>query len=213
MDKRITKSIDNFSIEIYDLNGRDRVEIHRHYLTDPKTEIDFEKGDNAAIAGVLSQLSELMGGGLISIKEQMRTATIYRRPSCDEGTFGEWVSDSGFKCVTLERPADTENPCIPEGIYRCYIKKTQDNYCMVNGAKDYRLYELQDVPGRTDILIHSGNFFFQILGCILVGAEIVPIETRFKTMMMGVSHSRASLTGLMADMAREPFLLTIVNAK
>lgn len=143
----------------------------------------------------------------------MRTATIYRRPSCEEGTFGEWVSDSGFKCVTLERLANGENPCIPEGIYRCVVKKTQDNFCMINGAKDYRLYELQDVAGRTDILIHSGNWFFQILGCILVGQEIIPIETPFKTMLLGVNHSRDTLTRLMADMAREPFLLTIVNAK
>lgn len=68
MDTRYTKSIDNFTIEIYDLNGIDRVDIHRHCLAGDKPEISFMKGDNAAISGFLSQLSELMGGRLISIK-------------------------------------------------------------------------------------------------------------------------------------------------
>jgi hypothetical protein len=143
----------------------------------------------------------------------MRTTIIRRRPSTDEGTFGDLTTDTGFKCVTLERPQEHEHPCIPEGIYRCVLRKTSDNFVFVNGVKDYRLYELQDVDDRTDILIHSGNWFFEILGCILVGEEILPIETPYRTMMMGVNHSRNTLTKLMADLDREPFLLTIVNPK
>lgn len=143
----------------------------------------------------------------------MRTVTIQRGPSSDDGTFGELTTDTGFKCVTLERPAEHDHPCILEGIYRCKLRKTTDNFCVVNGVKDYRLYEVQDVEGRDDILFHSGNWFFQILGCILVGQEILPLETPYKTMLMGVNHSRDTLTRFMAEMGREPFLLTIIDAK
>lgn len=142
----------------------------------------------------------------------MKTATLQRRPPTEEGTFGDWESYTGFKCVTLERKPDGEHPCIPAGQYLCGVRKTADNYNIVNGAKDYRLYEIMDVQDRDEILIHSGNWFFQILGCILVGREIQPIETPYKVIMMGVTASRDTLSRLMADMAWEPFLLTIKDA-
>ena len=50
--------------------------------------------------------------------------------------------------------------CIPEGAYRC-IPHTSPKFG--------RCFWLQDVPGRSEILIHPGNFTSQILGCILPG--------------------------------------------
>jgi hypothetical protein len=143
----------------------------------------------------------------------MKTATIQRKPSTEEGTFGDYTSYTGFKCVTLERPSDGDHPCIPAGQYICDIHKSSQNYNMVNGAKDYRLYELLDVPDRTEIFIHSGNWFFQILGCILMGREIAQIETPYKVMMTGVTASRDTLSRMMADMGWEPFVLTILDPK
>ena len=143
----------------------------------------------------------------------MRTATLQRRLSTEEGTFGDWTSDTGFKCVTLERPSTGDHPCILEGIYCCIVRKSGENYCVINGVKDYHVYGLQDVEGRDDIEIHSANWFFQLIGCIAVGQEIVPIETPYKVIMTGINHSRDTLTRLMADMNREPFLLTIIDYK
>lgn len=64
---------------------------------------------------------------------------------------------------TLELP-DLENKrrisCIPEGAY--VMKKH-------HSPKFKQSFWLQDVPGRSEILIHAGNYHSQILGCILVG--------------------------------------------
>ena len=141
----------------------------------------------------------------------MKTATIQRGPSTEEGTFGKLETSTGFKCVTLERPADGEHPCIPAGTYQCSLRKSNDNYVVVNGVNDYQVYGVQNVPGRDNVEIHSGNWFFQILGCILLGQEVAQIETPYKTMMNGVNHSRNTLTAFMADMSREDFTLTIVE--
>jgi len=66
-DYRLTKSIDTFTIEVYNLNGIDYVEINPCGLRGQQDEIRFIKGDSAGAAGFLSQLSELFGTGLITI--------------------------------------------------------------------------------------------------------------------------------------------------
>ena len=68
------------------------------------------------------------------------------------------------KLFTLELP-DLDNKkgisCIPEGEYKAIpIKRASNN--------KWALW-LQDVPNRTAILIHSGNYTWHIQGCILVG--------------------------------------------
>lgn len=83
----------------------------------------------------------------------------------DDGvqTLGTLVMGN-FTCRTLERPwkNNIKNiSCIPKGTYLCkhtfspkFLKYT---------------YELKNVPNRSGIRIHSGNFFFDIEGCILLG--------------------------------------------
>lgn len=64
---------------------------------------------------------------------------------------------------TLELP-DKNNErrvsCIPEGVYS--MKKHRS-------PKFKNSFWIQDVPGRSEILIHAGNYHHQILGCVLVG--------------------------------------------
>lgn len=57
--------------------------------------------------------------------------------------------------------------CIPEGIYpiRRYDSPTHGD-----------VFLLESVPNRDYIEIHSGNFHYDILGCILPGHEIVDID-------------------------------------
>ena len=48
----------------------------------------------------------------------MRTVTLTRRPADndDQGTIGDWVSDSGFSCVSIELPwrdNETDLSCVP----------------------------------------------------------------------------------------------------
>ena len=146
----------------------------------------------------------------------MRNITLKREPSTPDGTFGEWISDSGFTCPTLEKPWANNKPnlsCVPVGRYHClwqWSPKHQMN-----------LYHLQDVPGRTDIEIHSANLQSQLNGCISPGLLVAtfgpnsihpgvpPIATK------GVTSSLEALTRLEKDLQQEgnqvEFYLTIME--
>lgn len=52
--------------------------------------------------------------------------------------------------------------CIPEGKYRVIKHRS---------PKFKNSFWIQDVEGRSEILIHAGNYYTQILGCILVGTD------------------------------------------
>jgi len=73
---------------------------------------------------------------------------------------------NNFQCFTLELP-DLNNErnvsCIPEGEY---------NYFFRESNKNGQVLQLENVPNRTFIQIHKGNFTRQIQGCILVGDGI-----------------------------------------
>lgn len=66
-------------------------------------------------------------------------------------------------CVTLELSYKNNEPfvsSIPAGKYKCKLRSS---------SKYERVYEVLDVPGRYDILIHLGNTVSDIAGCILLG--------------------------------------------
>jgi hypothetical protein len=97
------------------------------------------------------------------------------------------LDDTGaiqFKCFTLELP-DLNNQrrisCIPEGTY---------NLKLHNSPKFKQVYWVQDVPGRSEILIHSGNYVSQILGCILVGDNLIDIN---KDGLLDVTNSTKTM--------------------
>lgn len=73
--------------------------------------------------------------------------------------------------VTLELPYLNNRPnvsCIPEGKYKAVL--TQDRYSHSGMAIPLTL-EVLDVPGRSGILFHIGNYLQDTQGCILVGME------------------------------------------
>lgn len=96
---------------------------------------------------------------------------IVREESTDNGTFGILTLKNGFDCHTLELPW-RENKrrlsCIPPGKYEAILHRS---------PKFGNTVWVQDVPGRSEILIHSGNFAgdrhkglrTDVDGCILVG--------------------------------------------
>ncbi len=81
-------------------------------------------------------------------------------------TLGELtIPELGFSCKTLELPwlgNRQDISCIPGGSY--VVKKR-------NSDKFGDHFHLQDVPQRTYILIHNGNYKADVKGCILVGRE------------------------------------------
>lgn len=105
----------------------------------------------------------------------MRTVTLPRQPSTDEGTFGDWLSDSGWSCKTAELPGRDNAPgisCIPCGTYRAVWRWSQ--------AHQRNLYHLINVPMRSEVEIHSGNmagdvskgYASEVKGCILPGLAL-----------------------------------------
>lgn len=54
---------------------------------------------------------------------------------------------------------------------------------------------LQDVEGRSEILVHAGNFHTQILGCILIGLSLSDINGDG---YLDVTSSRVAMSKLMS---------------
>ena len=75
-----------------------------------------------------------------------------------------------FECYTLELPwKDNQRrvSCIPEGEYKA-IKH--------HSPKFGNSVWIQDVPNRSEILIHPANYVRQLLGCIAVGKDLKDID-------------------------------------
>ncbi|MFA6569678.1 MAG: DUF5675 family protein [Bacteroidota bacterium] len=77
-----------------------------------------------------------------------------------------------FSCYTLELP-DLQNQkqisCIPLGSYEC--RKTEGSPHI-----KYPHIDIINVPKRTGIKIHKGNYYSQIAGCCLVGLGFTDIN-------------------------------------
>jgi hypothetical protein len=129
---------------------------------------------------------------------------ILRDPSTEEGTPGVLVSES-FGCHTLELPwldNARKRSCIPAGVYRCAV---------VNSPRFGRVYGVQNVPGRTHILIHAGNWAGQIpqrkthvQGCILLGERMGSLSGQRAVLL-----SRPAVRRFMAAMQGRPFELEV----
>jgi hypothetical protein len=107
-----------------------------------------------------------------------------------------------FACFTLELPfRDNQKniSCIPKGTY--LVKKRHDR----RSRFKYPHLHIQDVPGRTWILVHRGNYSFQIEGCLLVGNRLVDIN---RDGQLDVANSRTTLDRLM-EIVPESFILQI----
>lgn len=81
------------------------------------------------------------------------------------GTFGVMLSGNTPMCLTCEDPWNgnqTSISCIPPGSY------SVTNY---TSSKFPNVWSVNNVPGRSAILIHNGNTILDTHGCILVGAS------------------------------------------
>ena len=73
-----------------------------------------------------------------------------------------------FTLEDLDRGNAKNISCIPVGTYKCKPHGWELN----SGVKHKRTWEIQDVPGRKDVLLHIGNSHIDTQGCILVGVGI-----------------------------------------
>jgi len=76
--------------------------------------------------------------------------------------------------------------CIPEGMYKARKH---------NSPKHGLSLWLQDVPNRSEILIHKGNYHSDILGCIIIGSDLADINGDG---YLDVTNSKNSVKELMS---------------
>ena len=93
-----------------------------------------------------------------------------------DATNGLLFIDGKFECYTLEDQYQAvkvmHETCIPEGEYDIQFRKTggfHTRYSAKYGNSHYGMLHLQDVPGFTYILIHSGNTDEHTSGCLITG--------------------------------------------
>lgn len=133
-------------------------------------------------------------------------AILTRISTSDEGTKGELVIDGEFRIFTLELPwrdNKVRRSCIPAGTYSCTI---------TDSPKFGRVYCVNDVPGRSAILIHSGNFAgdvkqnyrSDVAGCIILGTQFGNIDGQ-----LAVLNSRLAKKEFMEFTDERPFQLII----
>lgn len=95
--------------------------------------------------------------------------TLIRDTETENSVTGRLYADGEFLCFTLENAWKDNEPrvsCIPEGVYPLSTKEYGRYW---EKYKPLPIPILEDVPNRSQILIHPGNFPKDTLGCILVG--------------------------------------------
>lgn len=132
---------------------------------------------------------------------------LIRLETSDEGTFGI-LNYGGRYLFTGELPwrgnARGES-CIPTGIYQVFMRTS---------PRFGRCYEIQDVPGRSDILLHNGNwcgddtlgFKTHVDGCVLLGLSRGRLDSQ-----NAVFSSRRARHKFENEMAGAPFELEIIE--
>jgi hypothetical protein len=138
----------------------------------------------------------------------------------DTGTYSSVIVPGAlFACVFGELPwrgNAKDISCIPEGVYRC----TKE--FLTIGREHHFGYRVHEVPGRTGILIHRGNFCgdttkgwkTDVQGCLLPGMEVGQIYAYLKgrgapgVMQDAVKSSKTALDRLL-EVCGEEFTLKI----
>ena len=114
---------------------------------------------------------------------------IFRTKQNENGTLGELFIEGMRYCFTLELPWNdnkSDISCIPEGTYTCKL---------INSPHFGVVFKILDVPGRTDVLIHTGNFLKSTRGCVLLGTALG------NTKPYSILNSKIAFEGFMARMA------------
>jgi hypothetical protein len=140
----------------------------------------------------------------------MKEAVLVRESSTDQGTYGV-LSCAGVTFHTLELPwrdNKRQRSCIPVGEYVCQ---------RVNSPRFGRVFHVNNVPGRSAILIHSGNFAgdvdmgyaSHVQGCILLGMARGKMRDLSGSPQRAVLLSKPAVRKFMELVGEGPFLLQV----
>jgi hypothetical protein len=103
---------------------------------------------------------------------------------------------------SLELPDENNKrnvSCIPEGTYQAIKHQS---------PKHGDSLWVQNVPNRSEILIHKGNYYTDILGCILIGDDLADIN---RDGIMDVTNSRNSVIELISLIDKDEIEIEIIS--
>ncbi|MCD1628477.1 DUF5675 family protein [Marinobacter shengliensis] len=127
---------------------------------------------------------------------------IARFDRLEEGVFGKWKFPDGWECFTVERPWLDNKPmvsCIPDGVYSLGLRYSPTVQRITRGR--YREgWEIQDVPGRTFIMVHPANWPTDLNGCVGVGEAYTELQGRDGKMHKAVTNSQKVFDEVMSRM-------------
>jgi hypothetical protein len=123
------------------------------------------------------------------------------------GMFGKLTAPGGFECYVVQRSPVGEHPNVGFGDWRVHAcQHPEHGLC----------YQLEDKNGRTAILIHSANWFQELLGCLALGRSIDEVvDEKGKWLgkpgakQMGVTSSADTVRAFFNHMGGVDFMLTI----
>ena len=125
----------------------------------------------AACGGtILPQISHLFGYSTRASdsRTELRLVEIevmrkYVGPACNSG----YIAIHGLVVAyTLERPTVDNQPlfsAVPAGTYSAHLRYDHN---------DHWRFELEGVPGRSNVQIHVGNTIDNTIGCVLIGTAL-----------------------------------------
>lgn len=119
---------------------------------------------------------------------------INRTRQDDYQTTGEMLWGGKVVAVTLELPWRNNMPrvsCIPTGRY-WVVRRSSPKYG--------NHFWLKNTGSRSYILIHSANYFYDLLGCIGVGEKLQDIN---RDGHLDLVNSRATMTRLLKTLPQE----------
>lgn len=123
------------------------------------------------------------------LAQQLLEITIVRTSENATSTTGELYVDGRFVAQTLELPWRNNQSylsAIPAGRYAAHLR-----YDKTDG---WRL-QLNDVPGRSGVQLHIGNYPSQIEGCVLVGLAVNNAENRLEASSAAYGRVRNAFYG------------------
>lgn len=96
-----------------------------------------------------------------------------------KGTFGVWLWDGEAAFVTMELPwrnNQRQISSIPAGKYICE-RRPSPLITRLTQGKWKTGFVVTNVPGRSDIMIHSGRLITHTLGCILAASAFGKLKS------------------------------------
>lgn len=160
-----------------------------------------ENNNPDSLTGNFAQQWKLLQPYLNSTESKL-SVTVTRIFQDNKETIGQLRTNDGlFGCDTLElayKNNQSNISSIPKGTYICQWKKMQ-----TTGVFHY---EIMNVPNRSGIFIHPGNYYTDIKGCILLGSSPHDINNDKET---DLSNSKIIIEAFEKKMNKKDFQLII----